>query len=347
MLTKRTTAREAPSRLLRRIVDQARRAPSIHNTQPWAWRIDGSALELWADRSRALSATDPLGRNLVISCGGALHHAVVAAQALGRSSYVEHLPDPGRPDLLARIAFERTPRQEGDELFLEAIRERRTDRRRFTSWPVPDERLADLAQAGRAWGAETLPVTDAALRFRVEMLVEEALREQLRDERVVAEEHLWLDRGRSEGIPRTVVPPLTGATGERRSRFATQVVEEPPNRRLGETTDGLLVVCTAGDDAVSWLHAGEALSALWLRATLTGLSLVPMSQGVEVPATRRALDELVLGGNGHVQVMARIGWQEISRRSLPRTPRRSLPDVLGEQPATGPGRSGTKGRPRR
>lgn len=330
-----------PAKLLRRVVDQARLAPSIHNTQPWTWRVEAPVLELWADPARALPATDPSGRSLLISCGAALHHAVVAGQAFGYAVEVEHLPDPGKPDLVARMSFRAGRRHDGDERYLEAIRERCTDRRRFTSWPVPHERLLDLAEAGRRWGASIVPVTDTALRFRVEMLIDEAVHTQLHDEAVVAEEQLWLDRGRHDGMPRAVVPPLTGLDGERRARLAAQAVAEPPSRRLGEATDGLLAVCTTDDGPLAWLHAGETLSAVWLRATLTGLSLVPLSQVVEVPATRSELDTLVLRGNGHTQVLARIGWQEIGRGSLRRTPRRRLQDVL----RTGPGRTGTKDHP--
>ena len=61
------------------------------------------ALELHADRTRGLEASDPEGRNLVMSCGTALHHALVAARALGWAPVVDTLPDPRDPDLLARI----------------------------------------------------------------------------------------------------------------------------------------------------------------------------------------------------------------------------------------------------
>ncbi len=53
-------------------LDLAVRAPSVHNSQPWRWRFDGGTLELFADRSRQLPATDPQGRGLVLSCGAAL-----------------------------------------------------------------------------------------------------------------------------------------------------------------------------------------------------------------------------------------------------------------------------------
>ena len=94
------TAREAGSPVehpdvaeMRNILELARRAPSVHNTQPWRWRIDGRLLELRADRSRQLRVADPLGRNLMISCGCALHHAVVGGGALGWRARVDLFPE--------------------------------------------------------------------------------------------------------------------------------------------------------------------------------------------------------------------------------------------------------------
>ncbi len=92
------TAPRVPRNTLRRIVELSTRAPSVHNTQPWRWHGSATGLELYADRTRQLAAADPDGRNLVISCGTALHHAQVAADALGWAVRVRRLPDPGRPD---------------------------------------------------------------------------------------------------------------------------------------------------------------------------------------------------------------------------------------------------------
>src|SRR5678815_5003933 len=87
--------------VLRRIIELACRAPSVHNTQPWRWRIRGAELELHADRSRQLQVGDPQGRNLVISCGAALHHAQVAAGALGWEARVDRVPFGTASTLLA------------------------------------------------------------------------------------------------------------------------------------------------------------------------------------------------------------------------------------------------------
>src|SRR4051812_39577227 len=136
-----------PSRdALRTVVQVACRAPSVHNTQPWLWRMAAeTTLELYADRTRQLPVADVDGRNLAISCGAALHQAVEAGTATGLASTVELCPDPTDPDLLGRATFTpaRPPADARSRLL--TLDQRCTDRRRFTSWPVPDARLHALA----------------------------------------------------------------------------------------------------------------------------------------------------------------------------------------------------------
>ena len=93
---------------LRSVVELACLAPSIHNTQPWTWRVRRGLLELHADHSRRLSAADPTGRSLVISCGAALHHAQVAARALGWRAEVDRLPEGPTAALLATLRLRRS-----------------------------------------------------------------------------------------------------------------------------------------------------------------------------------------------------------------------------------------------
>jgi hypothetical protein len=63
-------------------VAMAIRAPSVHNSQPWSWRIGNSTLHLYAEQDRQLIETDPDGRDLMLSCGAALHHLRVSLAAL-------------------------------------------------------------------------------------------------------------------------------------------------------------------------------------------------------------------------------------------------------------------------
>jgi nitroreductase len=94
---------ESTTARLHALVALAIRAPSSHNTQPWRFRIDGDAIELHADRSRALPIVDPHDRALVISCGAALGVLRAAIRAEGFIGEIARLPDRREPDLLARV----------------------------------------------------------------------------------------------------------------------------------------------------------------------------------------------------------------------------------------------------
>jgi hypothetical protein len=56
-------------------------APSIDNTQPWWWCLDAGTVNLYLERSRVRTVTDPDLRQAILSCGAALHHVRTALAA--------------------------------------------------------------------------------------------------------------------------------------------------------------------------------------------------------------------------------------------------------------------------
>ena len=139
---------------LRFFLNYAVLAPSGHNTQPWLFKVKANEVDLYTDRTRGLPVVDPEDRALVISCGAALFHLRVAMKHFGYEDGVEVLPDPGDPDLLARVrlgpSHEET--EEGRALF-EAIPRRHSNRGPFEPRPVPEELLSALQAAAREEGA--------------------------------------------------------------------------------------------------------------------------------------------------------------------------------------------------
>lgn len=316
-----------PNRTARLLVAQACRAPSVHNTQPWRWRLDAGGLRLYADDSYRLPMADPTGRNLTISCGAALHHLQVAARAHGWSPTVTRLPDPAEPALLADVRLTPAPPPPTAAADLRALAERCTDRRRFTSWPFPDERLARLALEADDWDGQALALSDVTERFQVELLVSRALHLQSHDRAVTEEQRAWSRRRDDDlGVPRAAIPGRVPGDESHRTRFGTGDLEDPGRDVQGG--DGLVLLCGAEDSPLEWLRCGEALSAVWLHAVRDGLSLVPLSQVIEVPETRAALQYGVLGGLSVPMLLLRVGWQAISRSQLTPTPRRPVDDVL-------------------
>src|SRR4051794_16158139 len=120
------------------ILESAGLAPSVHNTQPWRFVVDGDAIEARADPSRQLGYLDPTGRQLHISCGAAIEFAYLAARSVGRDCDVALLPDPGDHELLARLMLggeqPATPEETG---LAAAIATRYTDRGPYSDEQVP------------------------------------------------------------------------------------------------------------------------------------------------------------------------------------------------------------------
>ena len=122
---------------LRSALSLATHAPSMHNSQPWRWRVGPDRLDLYADRGRHRPQTDPDNRGLLLSCGATLHHCTVALAALGWRATAHRLPDPRSPHHLASLTVEPQSPSDVDVMLAAAITRRRTDRRTYSSWPVP------------------------------------------------------------------------------------------------------------------------------------------------------------------------------------------------------------------
>lgn len=118
---------------IRAVLTLSTRAPSVHNSQPWHWRVGPDRLHLYSDASRHLSRADPDRREQMLSCGAALHHCAVGFSAVGWQAKIERLPDPADADHLAIIELVRQPPGELDVMLADAIGRRRTDRRNFSS----------------------------------------------------------------------------------------------------------------------------------------------------------------------------------------------------------------------
>ena len=148
---------------------------------------------------------------------------------------------------------------------------------------------------------------------------------------------MWAGRSVSDdGIPNANLLGHTGRAWNGSRNFPIGQIEIP----IGVEPDqaDFLVLGTTSDDLLSHLRAGEALSAVLLRATELGLASCPLSQPLEVSATRLRLRDEVLGGTASPQVVLRLGWPHWGT-PLPITPRRAIDDFVGVMPPTRPQRA--------
>ncbi|WP_308428917.1 hypothetical protein [Streptomyces brasiliensis] len=86
-------------------------APSIHNTQPWRFRLDPrhQVLKVHGTAERSLPLADPEGRARHLSVGAALFNLRVVATHWDRQPRVRLLPAPAEPDLPATVHLTGSP----------------------------------------------------------------------------------------------------------------------------------------------------------------------------------------------------------------------------------------------
>jgi hypothetical protein len=310
------SATAAPAATLRALVESAVLAPSSHNTQPWAFRIDGERLELHADRTRALAVNDPHDRELTISCGAAWLNARVAAADAGAGLETVLLPEGEEADLLAAGTLTGGAPEAGLPPAA-AIARRRTHREPFADRPVAPEALAGLAEAAAAEGAR-LEVVAADRRAELAALVAEGDRLQFADPRWRRELASWMHpRRRGEGL---VVPALAAPA----TRFVVTHLDvggrtAGKDAALAEQAPVVAVLTTEQDGPRDWLRAGQALERLLLTACTHDLQASYLNQPVQVEALRPRLAALLADG-GVPQLVLRLGHPVDELDAAPRRP---------------------------
>jgi hypothetical protein len=305
------------------LIATAARAPSVHNTQPWRFRVTPRALELHADPARKLRV-DPMGREMLISCGAALFGLRLAIRSLGYLPVVELLPDNTRLALLARVGLGQPQPMTGSERqLLEALPHRHTHRGPFTAEPLPDGLLAGLqhdavaegatlALAGGGRGYERLTDIVTAAGRRLDLVP--GARADMRD---------WTRGPGSsarDGVPASA---FAAATDHHRGRLAQRDFDL--GRHLGQletagpAPPATALILTPGDSQADWLCAGQALHRILAHAAARWVFASLHTQPLETTGIRGLIrDRLVLPGIP--QIILQLGCARSTRVTARRPP---------------------------
>lgn len=211
---------------------------------------------------------------------------------------------------------------------------RRTDRRPFSNYPIPEQHLDQLIRCASDRGAVLREIDADTGGEALHALLREAAEIQEESPDYQYELALWSGRTISEdGIPQANLLGQTGRAWNGSRKFPLGQIDIPIGAAPDQAT--FLVLGTASDDQFSQLRAGEALSAVLLAATAMGLASCPLTQPLEVRSTRLRLRDEILGGTASPQVVLRLGWPQTGL-SIPTTPRRAVDDVLETMPGPRP-----------
>ncbi|MBD3896093.1 hypothetical protein IEI94_09545 [Halomonas sp. ML-15] len=330
-------------------------AANPHNTQPWIFRVDEDAVELYADRTRNLGTFDPYLREMHLGLGCAVENMMRAARANGYSAElafsegtlgpIDSQPEQAR---VARIALSEVGPTE--DALHDAIPRRHTNRGPYDSQrPVSSAALSSLAaMADDDDGVGIMMFTENQAIAACWQLIVEATEAIIADEPMVTDSERWFRHSWEEVQAHRDGPTLDAAG---LSPVMTAIAKVMPrssaetNHRywLDATRDvqvatapafGLIGVQDLYDRAQT-LGAGRIWQRMHLWATTQGLAMQPLNQPVErvdrerelgfEPKAARALGRLVGEADWQPTFVFRVGYP--SRGASP-SPRRSAEQVL-------------------
>ncbi|OGL72946.1 hypothetical protein A3C96_02950 [Candidatus Uhrbacteria bacterium RIFCSPHIGHO2_02_FULL_60_10] len=298
-------------------------APSSHNSQPWEFVVEPSAIVVRPNLARALPQSDPTGRQLYISIGCAVENICQAADYYGYQPTVTA----SATGPAWRISLAGTPKPAGarrpDHPAL-AISHRQANRTKYEARPPEQAFVQDLPQwadAVRVSVVETEPV-----KSKIATIVSDGLIEAM-DSKPFREElsHYVLPNitKRMVGMPMSgfgmPTPPSFLAPFLVRLFNVNRLKRQEDEELLSKHTPAFVVLSTVADDIPAWFAVGRAFQRIALEAVARGMSTAPMASVIEIGDHHRELQTL-LGESGRPQMFFRLGYASGPAPLSPRLP---------------------------
>jgi hypothetical protein len=336
-------------------------APSIHNTQPWSFRIqNNNTIELYADRKRALPVLDPAARELTISCGIVLGYLLITVSHFGYkynaelSSTYEMEKSDNQP--LAKISIydengsnnanvTSLHMEDNDRLF-GAIAKRRTSRFGFK---FEDGAIPDILRAGFYYIVDKYPHFQQHQKNEQQdpiwLHITEAINEKdiladlvaygddllLSDKYFMNEITQWTrlnkycisrnSKLRTLGFSNLISKINPHAT--KSSQFNKK--REKKVRELASTSPVLVILGSPSDNPLDWISTGMALTNILLLASSENVCCSFLNQPIHVPQLRLKLLDAIGKEKGFPQILLGMGY---SRHDMRPSPKRDLEDIL-------------------
>ena len=310
------------------LIATAARAPSVHNTQPWRFKLSPDAIELYADPGRKLRI-DRAGREMLISCGAALFGLRLAIRSLGYQPVTELLPNPAQQRLLARVRLgAAVPISAAERRMLEAIPHRHTHRGPFAAGPLPAGLLPALQHDAMAEGS-TLVLVQRALSYQQLTDVVNAVgRRQDLDPVARAEMRRWtraIGTAARDGVPAHAFEAQAFPAAAGRPQRRLRQRDFDLGRGLGLLTAAgppaaaTAVLVTVGDRRADWLRAGQGLHRLLAHAATRWVFASLHSQPLEAAAIRSEI-RARLKLPGAPQMLLQFGLARATQATARRPP---------------------------
>lgn len=312
------------------LVAQAVKAPSGHNTQPWRFRQNESAVEIHPDFDRRLPVVDPDDRELFVSLGCAVENLCLAAQTKGYKSAVSV----GNKGVIT-VSLAEEAGVKPSPLFNQ-IDARQTNRSVYNGEEIALDVLKKLQSIRSEKGISVHYYARQTKQFNdIEQYVLQGNTNQMQNEAFKAELKSWMRFNKKHqdqtldglsyavfgapNVPRWMAEPIM-------SMAVNAKAQNKADRKKIESASHLVLFTTANNTPNEWVGLGRTLQRFLLTATELEIVHSYLNQPNEEAEIATEMAR-ILGLTGeYPTILLRIGYGKQQAYSK----RRPVEDVIIE-----------------
>ena len=295
-----------------RLIEQATKAPSGHNAQPWLFKIKSGGIEICADTTRRLPVVDPNDRELFVSLGCATENLCITATQEGYAPEV-HIEANGK----IFVSLEKGKEVQPDTLASQ-IDLRQTTKRKYDGKLIDKEKLRILNAVHCYPGVSVYFYERGSSTFdTLAQYIFRGNEVQMNNVPFINELKSWMRYNRKhqnehlDGLSYATF----GAPNLPKS-IARSIISKSINARTQNKTDRMniyssshLVLLTTQKNTVEeWINLGRTLERFLLTTTSLGIANAYLNQPNETPQLAQEMTQNLSLKGEYPTILLRIGY---------------------------------------
>lgn len=310
------------------MVEQAVKAPSGHNTQPWLFKLNEASIEIHPNLDKSLPVVDFDNRELFIALGCATENLCIAASCKGYKPTVSYSKNGIITVGLTKDCFIKA-----DPLFRQ-ISIRQTNRNVYNGSKIPEDTIAvlnsirlepDIHMYFYANGtADFDSIADYVFRGNTIQMRDKAFKQELRKWMRYNRKHQ--DRTNdglsyavfgAPNLPMFIVRPIM-------SKLINEKSQNKSDKKKIRSSSHLVLFTTQGNTVREWIDLGRSLERLLLKSTESGIRHAYLNQPNEIRGLSLQMAEMLNISGEYPTILLRLGYAE----KLPYSKRKKIEDVI-------------------
>jgi hypothetical protein len=300
------------------IIDNARFAPSVHNTQPWAVSAQNTSVVVALDRQHTLGAGDPTGRQTILSLGIFAEAVALSAEALGLQTQSVVLDGE-----TAVVTFGETVGKPSSGEQLALLHKRASDRSIFTPAEITGDISKQIEQAAHLSGIGVRVITERPIIEKIADLTSHGIKLAMSNPEFRKELSQYLvlpgsQKHRGIAVKSLYINGLLARLQPWMVRWGLSIgAEAVLEKKRWQSASAVVAIIGDGDLSKYWFETGRTYLHVSLAIEKLGLSQATSAAIVEASNYHDDIEDL-LGVEKRVLALIRIGTGSTKRAYSPR-----------------------------